>query len=24
MVASDVRGHLSAAVCALDPKGELP
>jgi NAD(P)H-hydrate epimerase len=24
MVASDIREHLSAAVCSLDPQGELP
>lgn len=24
MVASDIREHLSAAICALDPEGELP
>lgn len=24
MVASDIQGHLSAAICALDPEGERP
>ena len=24
MVASDIREHLSAAICALDPEGEIP
>jgi NAD(P)H-hydrate repair Nnr-like enzyme with NAD(P)H-hydrate dehydratase domain len=24
MVASDIREHLSAAICLLDPQGELP
>jgi len=24
MVASDVREHLSAAICSLDPRGEYP
>lgn len=24
LVASDIRGHLSAAICALDPQGEQP
>jgi NAD(P)H-hydrate epimerase len=24
MVASDIREHLSAAICLLDPKGEMP
>jgi ADP-dependent NAD(P)H-hydrate dehydratase / NAD(P)H-hydrate epimerase len=24
MVASDIREHLSAAICALDPEGEMP
>jgi NAD(P)H-hydrate epimerase len=24
MVASDIRGHLSEAICFLDPKGEQP
>jgi hydroxyethylthiazole kinase-like uncharacterized protein yjeF len=24
MVASDIRGHLSAAICSLDPRGEIP
>jgi ADP-dependent NAD(P)H-hydrate dehydratase / NAD(P)H-hydrate epimerase len=24
MVASDIREHLGAAICALDPEGELP
>jgi hypothetical protein len=24
MVASDIRDHISAAICLLDPEGELP
>lgn len=24
MVASDIRAHLSAAICSLDPRGEMP
>jgi ADP-dependent NAD(P)H-hydrate dehydratase / NAD(P)H-hydrate epimerase len=24
MVASDIREHLSAAICSLDPQGEIP
>ena len=24
MVASDIRGHLSAAICSIDPRGEQP
>ena len=24
MVASDIREHLSAAICSLDPRGEYP
>jgi hypothetical protein len=24
MIASDIREHLSAAVCSLDPEGEIP